>query len=980
AFHPVGAQGVTQGGGYLCEVENIPSSTTSNAGVLVDFDYYIDVMTGRTPQMARFENWSPAVPTSSSASWTYTPTNEPAMFTGLWQGKRWGARNQQGVGGSHCMAIDLENHNASDHTLTTPPVVLQPGDLLFFSASSKMSVDAGSNATPANGFAYAVSVQVSPDQTNWTTVFTCDQNTVTGYNWSYQTLTVPLQETGTRWIRWLLPAASVSFPTNVQFYFVSIDNVRVAQRLPGNGEGINVTRRIGYFADGVIATASPLTFDIAQGKGIDDHRANLKRRHIAFIDCINNKVGSWAGHPFNAANGGPITNSAELYSNPAGKEIYKRCLDYIVARWGAYVDVWEHFNEVYPTDNGLSPAWFDEISAYLSSIDPYQHPICTTYDQPTQAWSDLSAPHWYPGGADTAFAATTAGFCNAAYGKPIIIDEFGNSGTDPALGNNTPVRFRTAIWSSFFVAGGLCFWDDQRLAFTNGPSPWGGNNNTFYGPELRRYTACFNRFIAKQLATILAPHPGTLNDTTNLETWGVASHEAKTYLFYVHNKLDHAATNSGKTISFSVASNAYQVEWYSPNLGSNIVVSNYTGSAPTLTMPAFTTDLALRLTTGPDTNPPTVLAARASSQTSVTVDFNEPVSAYDLARLANFALDGGAQILGATPAMDGRSVTLLTSLLQPARTYQLTVTNVADLQAPPNRLTSATLPVSFGGTNAATLESVSFRDASISINDASVAGKGNNGGLNTMLVSYSGRDRALVWFPVPASTTNRPVSRATLRLYCSSLATATQSLNAYRLTHDWTEGTSTWGGGWADGVSWRAWTVDYVSAGVYTEHAWTNGGGDLDATLVGSAVVSNKFSFVDLDITGAVNSWANGTLPNYGLLIQSPANPSFAGANFYTRNHYAEPWKGPRVVIEHDSVITFPEVTLASGPQLLPNGTAQTPFTGTPGWNYSILATTNLSGPWLPLINLIADPLGNFVLQDPEAPMLPRRFYKVAVP
>lgn len=68
----------------------------------------------------------------------------------------------------------------------------------------------------------------------------------------------------------------------------------------------------------------------------------------------------------------------------------KRFIKYSVDRWGAYVDVWEFLNEQKAADG-----WYAQMTPYLRSIDPYGHPITTSWERPELPGIEVNAPHWY---------------------------------------------------------------------------------------------------------------------------------------------------------------------------------------------------------------------------------------------------------------------------------------------------------------------------------------------------------------------------------------------------------------------------------------------------------------------------------------------------------------------------------------------------------------------------------------------------------
>ncbi|MEQ9402594.1 MAG: lamin tail domain-containing protein [Cyclobacteriaceae bacterium] len=81
----------------------------------------------------------------------------------------------------------------------------------------------------------------------------------------------------------------------------------------------------------------------------------------------------------------------------------------------------------------------------------------------------------------------------------------------------------------------------------------------------------------------------------------------------------------------------------------------------------------------PDTDPPTIQAVNAISDTQVDVTFNENVDEITAGSTGNYVMDGGVSIVGAVrDEMDHTVVHLTTDVLTNGGTYTLTVNNVED--------------------------------------------------------------------------------------------------------------------------------------------------------------------------------------------------------------------------------------------------------------------------------------------------------------
>jgi hypothetical protein len=74
--------------------------------------------------------------------------------------------------------------------------------------------------------------------------------------------------------------------------------------------------------------------------------------------------------------------------NAKGMAKEKRLVKYGVDRWGAYVDFWQFLNEQNADDR-----WYAIMAPYLRSIDPYRHPIITSWQLPQLPGIEINAPH-----------------------------------------------------------------------------------------------------------------------------------------------------------------------------------------------------------------------------------------------------------------------------------------------------------------------------------------------------------------------------------------------------------------------------------------------------------------------------------------------------------------------------------------------------------------------------------------------------------
>ncbi len=223
------------------------------------------------------------------------------------------------------------------------------------------------------------------------------------------------------------------------------------------------------FYDGVFRLATE--HGIRTMLTFDDYRV------LAKTDYFN---AHWDSSPYNTANGGPLKEPTDFFADPLARKLYKRRLRYLVARYSAFPSLafWEIYNE---QDNipkpGVPTAWFREMTDTLRSIDPYRHPITTSYswDDKAAVWESpavgLTQRHLYGQGDTVDFVSMVEENSRTldSYGKPRLIGEFGITWKEPDLALDkaklgTPLH--DALWASIMTGdagGALTWWWDNYL-------------------------------------------------------------------------------------------------------------------------------------------------------------------------------------------------------------------------------------------------------------------------------------------------------------------------------------------------------------------------------------------------------------------------------------------------------------------------------------------------------------------------------------
>jgi hypothetical protein len=203
-----------------------------------------------------------------------------------------------------------------------------------------------------------------------------------------------------------------------------------------------------------------------------DFALQLAREHgFVYMLCLDThqdfREGGWGANPFNLANGGPCKTPGDWFTDATARRHYRNRLRYTVARWAASPQVlcWEFGNEFEgwaDTSQEALLAWHKEMAAYLRSIDPYRHPITTSFwskTGPEVFWQipeiDIVQTHCYTNN-DANVAEQVREYCLhqwRTFQKPHIFGEFGIRSHDTTADKDPKGwALHNAFWSA--VASG----------------------------------------------------------------------------------------------------------------------------------------------------------------------------------------------------------------------------------------------------------------------------------------------------------------------------------------------------------------------------------------------------------------------------------------------------------------------------------------------------------------------------------------------
>jgi hypothetical protein len=268
----------------------------------------------------------------------------------------------------------------------------------------------------------------------------------------------------------------------------------------------------------------------------------------------------------------------------------KRFIKYSVDRWGAYVDFWEFLNEQKAGDR-----WYEIMVPYLKSIDPYHHPVTTSWERPEIAGIEINAPHWYQRENELESDTVTASRAKdwKKYSKPVIVGEQGNhidkQQAPPGVGGvwdeRSAVRMRIRNWTALFSEIAFIFWNTSYARD-------GHNMNIWLGPVERQYVRAMQDF-AYRLDKDVRVVEVTVSQPQAVRGYALASKErAGVYLHHFNN---HTEPVRGVKVTLNVpkATKAY---WYLPENAAILGTVETAAGANTFEAPEFIVDLALLIT------------------------------------------------------------------------------------------------------------------------------------------------------------------------------------------------------------------------------------------------------------------------------------------------------------------------------------------------------------------------------------------------
>lgn len=267
---------------------------------------------------------------------------------------------------------------------------------------------------------------------------------------------------------------------------------------------------------------------------------------------------------------------------------------YVVARYGAYVDIWELGNEVDVPDS-----FVNIVGGDIQAHDPYGHMLSigggssSAFRGSANPLISINGPHFY---WNVPTVDLDDQFVNSPYGIANVKSNFANkpfywgeSGNVCPLGDNSDfTRIRTFEWVGLLnQVSGLVFWNNDVNASCGSST---GVVNFYFGPTVRSYSKVFANYIQDFDPTAV---PTPLTVSANVRGYAMAS-GSDLGAYFLHTT-SRTTPISGATVTLTVPASGLNGQWIDPATGNVISSFSPAPGRQTLTIPTFTADIALRI-------------------------------------------------------------------------------------------------------------------------------------------------------------------------------------------------------------------------------------------------------------------------------------------------------------------------------------------------------------------------------------------------
>jgi hypothetical protein len=453
-------------------------------------------------------------------------------------------------------------------------------------------------------------------------------------------------------------------------------------------------------------------YSLSRSLDLDTELREAHEHNLAVILALLGPQRYWNTNPLNACNGGPFPpgnggcDSRAGYpddffdlGNTLSARYHRKYFRYMVARYSAFVDVWELFNEYDESDefdvppaHGLNRAWKAAMADYVRQKHPYHDLVATTRTRNglavPDAWQDLHVAHCYSYdaaadlclrgcGADPTICARGVDALLDSIprfaGRPDLVDEFGFSHD---MANDDPDHHRIGIWTALHLDSGTVFWDANSRVDCTSPlhCPQPTTTSAYLDDSTRDLFLVRQQYAAKLPNTMraVAVRP-VVTPGQRIRAYALEDRAAGVYSAYIHHHADHGSIMSSATISIDgLADERHEAVWIDPKTGATVTSFWFFG--PRLvskSIPAFVQDIALLIR--PDS--PVEILTTSLPPPARGVPYHRMLQARGGGRPYTWTITSGALPVGM--ALDPRSG-LVSGTPQYGGSYRFTVEVVAN--------------------------------------------------------------------------------------------------------------------------------------------------------------------------------------------------------------------------------------------------------------------------------------------------------------
>ncbi len=220
-------------------------------------------------------------------------------------------------------------------------------------------------------------------------------------------------------------------------------------------------------------------YSLSNAWRLDHIVSAAERKGIKILLTINNHTRltgwGWPDNPYNVTNGGFLRHPWEMFTSEQARELFRRKMRYILARWGysPAIFAWNLWSEVDLTGDYQPERvrkWHQEMASFIRENDPWKHMISTHFCQHPRARDLADLPEldfihsnaWVnvAGLSDSQVEALEQFYqALSPYRKPVMVSEFGGhwAGTQIEIMTRD---LHTGLWASATIplAGTPLFW------------------------------------------------------------------------------------------------------------------------------------------------------------------------------------------------------------------------------------------------------------------------------------------------------------------------------------------------------------------------------------------------------------------------------------------------------------------------------------------------------------------------------------------